>query len=90
MSNQDLDSLINLIKADHELRQQLTSCGTVAEASELLCAAGYSFSEQELLSLRSSASAQELSDMELEGVAGGERDKYSNADTCVNRGCQGR
>lgn len=90
MSSQDLDSLINLIKADHELRQQLTCCGTLAEAGELLSAAGYSLSEQELLSLRSSASAQELSDMELEGVAGGSGDKNSNADTCVNRGCQGR
>jgi predicted ribosomally synthesized peptide with nif11-like leader len=89
MSNQDLDSLINLIKVDHELRQQLASCGTVAEASELLSAAGYSLTEHELLSLRSSASAQELSDVELEGVAGG-GDKASNADTCHNRGCQGR
>lgn len=90
MSLQDLDSLINLIKADQELRQRLGSCATLGEASELLRAAGYSLSEQELLSLRSSASAQELSDVELEGVAGGAGDKNSNADTCRNRGCAGR
>ena len=89
MSLQDLDSLINLIKVDPELRQKLSRCVTVAAACDLLRSAGYSLSEQELLSLRSSANTQELMDVELEAVAGG-RDKNSNADTCVNRGCVGR
>jgi predicted ribosomally synthesized peptide with nif11-like leader len=87
MSLQDLDSLINLLKADPELRQKLTGCGTVAEASELLRDSGYSLSEQELLSLRSNVQVQGLSDTDLEAISG---DKNSNAETCRNQGCQGR
>jgi predicted ribosomally synthesized peptide with nif11-like leader len=90
MSLQDLDSLINLLKSDPELRQKLTGCGTVAEASELLRDSGYSLSEQELLSLRSNVQVQGLSDTDLEAVAGGAGDKNSNAETCRNQGCQGR
>lgn len=88
MSIQDLDSLINLIKADSSLRQRLASCATPAAAAEIIQAAGYSLSVEEILHLRSNLGAMELSDAELEGVAGG-RDKNSNADTCINRGCPG-
>lgn len=88
MTLQDLDSLINLIKSDPELRRQLAACASVAQANELIRAAGYDLSADEILSLRSNLGAQDLSDAELEGVAGG-NDKNSNGDTCRNRGCPG-
>lgn len=90
MSLQDLDSLINLLKSDPALRQRLIGCSTVTEASELLHEAGYSLSEQELLSLRSSSQVEGLNDTDLEAVAGGAGDKNSNAETCRNQGCEGR
>lgn len=88
MSKQDLDALLNLIKADLELRNQLAACTTPEQAQEIITAAGFAVSVDEILSLRSGIAAMELSDANLEGVAGG-RDKGSNADTCRNRGCPG-
>lgn len=38
--------------------------------------------------MRSNLVAMDLSDAELEGVAGG-RDKGSNGETCYNQGCPG-
>ena len=89
MSLQDLDALLNLIKADPELRNKLAACVTPEQAQEQISAAGFSLSIDEILSLRSGVGAMQLSDAELEGVAGGAGDKNSNADTCRNRGCPG-
>jgi predicted ribosomally synthesized peptide with nif11-like leader len=88
MTIQDLDSLLNLIKADPDLRHKLTACATPKAAQEVIAAAGYTLSIEEILSMRSNLGAMNLSDAELEGVAGG-RDKNSNGDTCRNHGCPG-
>ena len=88
MTIQDLDSLLNLIKADPELRQKLAGCATPEAAQEVVAAAGYTFSIEDILSMRSNLGAMDLSDAELDAVAGG-RDKNSNGDTCRNQGCPG-
>ena len=88
MTIQDLDSLLNLIKADPDLREKLATCATPEAANEVVSAAGYTLSIEEILSMRSSLGAMDLSDAELEGVAGG-IDKNSNGDSCKNRGCPG-
>lgn len=88
MTIQDLDSLLNLIKADPELRQKLAACATPEAAQEVVAAAGYTVSIEDILGMRSNLGAMDLSDAQLEAVAGG-RDKDSNADTCRNRGCPG-
>ena len=88
MTIHDLDSLLNLIKADPELRKQLAACTTPEAAQKVVEAAGYVMSAEEILSIRSNSAALDLSDAELEGVAGG-RDKNSNGETCRNRGCLG-
>ena len=86
MTIQDLDSLLNLIKADADLRKKLSDCATPEAAQEVVSSAGYTLSIEEMLSMRSNLGAINLSDAELEGVAGGGK---TNSDTCVNRGCPG-
>jgi predicted ribosomally synthesized peptide with nif11-like leader len=86
MAIQDLDSLLNLIKADADLRKKLSDCATPEAAQEVVSAAGYTLSVEEILSMRSNLGAMDLSDAELEGVAGGSK---TNKETCLNQGCPG-
>ena len=72
MSKQDLDALINLLKADPNLRSQLAACSSVEEAESIIQAAGFLLSADEILGLRSGAVAFDLTDAELEGVSGGD------------------
>jgi predicted ribosomally synthesized peptide with nif11-like leader len=88
MTTQDFDSLLNLIKADPDLRKKLEACETAEAAQRMVAAAGYNMSVDEMLSLRSNSAALGLTDAELESVAGG-RDKNSNGDTCRDHGCPG-
>ena len=70
MSSQDLDAFMNLVRSDALLREQLVACQSPKEAQAVVEAAGFSFSVDELLQMRSGLAIGELDDAALENVAG--------------------
>ncbi len=70
MSQEQLDALLAKLKDDASLQERLQAATSATEAAEIVEQAGFEVTIEELLAHRAS-SAGELSDAELEGVAGG-------------------
>ncbi len=70
MSQEQLDALLAKLKEDNTLQERLQAVNCAEEAAEIVSQAGFEVSIEELLAHRAST-AGELSDAELEGVAGG-------------------
>lgn len=71
MSDEQLAALIAKIKQDDQLRQQLQSAEDLEAAIALAQQAGFDVNKEDWLNHQRQHSAQELSDAELEQVAGG-------------------
>lgn len=69
--NDKFGKLVDMLNADEQLAEKLMSQETPQEAQALLKEIGFEFSAAEILELRDAFLASELSDGDLEGVAGG-------------------
>ncbi|MDX9871707.1 MAG: Nif11-like leader peptide family RiPP precursor [Clostridia bacterium] len=69
--NEKFQRLVEMLNDDEQLAEKLMSQETPEEAQELLKGIGFEFSAAEILELRDALVASQLSDEELEGVAGG-------------------
>ncbi len=67
MTKQNLAALLAALRDNRELRAKLAAAGSPAEFERLAAAAGFTVSAQDFLS----GTADDLSDAELEQVAGG-------------------
>lgn len=71
MSTQAMTALWDRLQSDEQFRGQVEQAGTPAEKRQLLTAAGYEVEPGDLGALRSLAGISEISDEDLEKVAGG-------------------
>ena len=78
MSEEQLKAFITKVQADPSLQEQLKAEG--ADPVAIAKAAGLTITQQDLSSVREEAS--ELSDEELESVAGGAVWPYGQSDVC--------
>ena len=74
MSEEQLSALIANLKDDVELREKLKGAGDLDAAVELAKEAGFDVSKADWLKYQAKQTL-ELSDEELEGVAGGDKDR---------------
>lgn len=70
MSQEQIKALIEALKSNPQLQQKLSTATSIEEATTLAAEAGYSISVDDITQAVSSSSL-ELSDAELEAVAGG-------------------
>jgi predicted ribosomally synthesized peptide with nif11-like leader len=66
MSIESAKAFLEKIKSDEEFRNSVGEIGTAEERMEYVKGAGFDFTMEEIATLK-----DELSDMELDGVAGG-------------------
>ena len=78
MSEEQLKAFLEAVKADAELQEKLKAAKDVEAVVEIAKAAGFVISAEELKSAQA-----ELSDEELEGIAGG----YNSAEGGTICGC---
>ena len=71
MSEQQLKAFVEKVKGDTELQEKLKAASTPEAAMDIAKEAGFAITAEDIQSMQS---ATELSDDELEGVAGGTRD----------------
>ena len=73
MSEEQLKAFLEKVKADTSLQEKLKAAADANAVSAIAKEAGFSISADDLTNAQSELS--ELSDQELEGVAGGTRDR---------------
>ena len=71
MSEEQLKAFLEKVKADTSLQEKLKAAASPEAAIEIAKAAGFSITAEDIQSMQSSTT--ELSDVELEGAAGGIR-----------------
>ena len=84
MSEEQLSALLAKLKEDAGLREKLKGAADLEAAVVIAKGAGFDVSKADWLRHQAKQTL-ELSDEELEGVAGG--GNKSGGDTCQNRGC---
>jgi len=89
MSEEQLSALLAKLKDDAELQEKLKSAGDLDGAVALAKEAGFDVSKADWLKYQTKETL-ELSDAELEGVAGGEKGPTSGTQCCSLRegGCE--
>ena len=88
MTQEELQSLIQAVQANPELKKRLTEATSIPEAAAIISEAGLQFDPQELTQ-EIENNTIELSDDELEQVAGGNwgqliRSIKNNGESCGN------
>lgn len=86
MSEENLKALAQLVRIDPVLKSRLAAATSVDEALVIAREAGFELEPQDLLSLRA-MEMPELSDLELEAIAGGESKGSCNG-TCASNKVQ--
>ena len=82
MTSDNLNQLLAALRSDPTLKAQLSAATSIEEATAIAKAAGMELTDVDLLAARR-LQMPELSDAELEAVAGGaETDKASCGGTC--------
>ena len=81
MSEEQLKAFLEAIQADEALQQKLQGLTDVDAIVAVAKVAGFSISADELK--KAKESVEELSDVELEGVAGGNLGGQQSLDYCV-------
>ncbi len=85
MTEEQLKAFLEKIKVDSSLQEKLKAAADVDAALAIAKDAGFSISAEDLNKAQS-----ELSDQELEGVAGGMTNStLCNGKTCVKATCEG-
>jgi len=72
MSEEQLKAFLEKVKADTSLQEKLKAASDANAASAIAKEAGFSISADEFTKAQSTELSDEVSDEELEGVAGGE------------------
>ena len=89
MSEEQLTALLAKIKDDAGLREKLQGAANLDAALALVKEAGFDVSKPELLRYQASQSL-ELSDAELESVAGGKQQQCSSTAYCCQANSAGQ
>ena len=71
MSEEQLNAFLEKVKGDTSLQEKLKAAASPDAAIDIAKAAGFSITAEDIQSMQSSTT--ELSDVELEGAAGGQR-----------------
>ena len=85
MSEEQLKTFLEKVKADTSLQEKLKAAGSNEAAIEIAKVAGFAITAEDIQSMQSKSG--ELSDEELEGAAGGQR-PWTERPTWAM--CQGR
>jgi predicted ribosomally synthesized peptide with nif11-like leader len=81
MSEEQLSALLAKLKGDAGLQEKLKSASDLAAAVEIAKSAGFDVSKEDWLRHQAQQTL-ELSDEELEGVAGGKEDSIAELGDC--------
>ena len=71
MSVEQLKAFVEKVKSDTSLQEKVKAAASPEAAMEVAKAAGFSITSEDIQSMQSGTEEEELSDEQLEGVAGG-------------------
>ena len=77
MSEEQLKAFLEVVKADADLQEKLKGAADLDAAWAIAREAGFVVSKEEWLMYQARRQTLELSDEDLEGVAGGRKDSYN-------------